>query len=91
MKSLVTLWPSAHMRKNGKSVIELVELGTAATMVGFHTCLLHQHRPNSIHHRDLQAMQTGLQPGLRERANQWRDSRWRMYVMKNHESIQIVD
>lgn len=36
-------------------------------------------------------MQTGLQPGLRERANQWRDPRWWMYVPQRHENIQVAD
>ena len=39
MKSSVMLWPSAHMRKSGRSAIESVDPGTADMMVGPHTCL----------------------------------------------------
>ena len=46
MKLLVSLWPSAQTRKNGRSAIESVELGMADMMVGAHICLLHQHRFN---------------------------------------------
>ena len=74
MKSLVTLWPSAHMRMGGRLAIESVDLGMGVTMVGIHICLLHRHWLNNIRHRNLQAMQTGFQPGLRERADQRRDS-----------------
>ena len=91
MKSSVMLWPSAHMRKSGRSAIESVDLGTADMMVGPHTCLLHQHQLNSIAPRNLQAMPTRLQPGLRERANQRRDSRWWMYVLQNHEIVRVAD
>ena len=91
MRSLVALWPSAQMRKNGRSAIEWVDLGTAAMMVRIHICFVHQHWLNNNRYRNLQAVQTGFQPGLRERADQWRDSRWWMYVPQNPEIIRVAD
>lgn len=74
MKSSVTSWPLARTRKSGRLAIESVELGTVDTTVEAHTSSLHQHWPNNIHYRNLQAVPTGLQPGLRQRTDQWRDS-----------------
>lgn len=36
-------------------------------------------------------MPTGLQPGLREHTDQWRESRWWIYVSQNHEKIQLAE
>ncbi len=60
-------------------------------MVDAHTSLLHEHRPDGVHYRNMQAMPTGLQPDLRERLDQWRDSRRWMYVLQHWENIQVAD